>query len=157
MSVYDGTVIKDGSTLDVNRLASELTNELPARSESSSGGVQSTASTTWVVVNTKTFSVEADEIIDWTANFAWSVSDTACNGQIGMYLDGVLVENAYPLITAGPTATNGLVHAGHLSCHVADLSAGSHVFTVEIQRSGGSGTLYVGKSYAWFKVSKRRT
>ncbi|WZO97259.1 hypothetical protein EP7_004283 [Isosphaeraceae bacterium EP7] len=156
MSSLDGSTFLNGATINVDELIN-IFNKLPIQPQSSSAGAASTASTTFIAANSKTFAVAADDYIIWNSNLTYSVDDATCTGAIKFTVDGVTIGNSYPLRSTGILASNGLVMPQSFSVHVFDLAAGSHIFKIEVQRTSGSGTLYLANSYSWFAVGKRRS
>jgi hypothetical protein len=159
MSAFDGSTFLSGSTIDANELT-VIHNKLPMRPESASASLVSANSTTYVDANSKTIAVEADDYIIWTVNFVYSVDDTTCVGGVRLLADGVTIGVEYPLrdLTNGSIlASNGLVTPVSLTVHVFDMTAGARDFKFQVRRTSGSGTIYVGNSYAWFAVGKRKS
>lgn len=154
MSTVDNSNIKVGNTLNLEQLITNL-NALGAQTQSAFAGAGNTASGTLTTHNSKTFSVSADDLILFHANVNFSISDGASStGRLALFANSVQVGSDM-IIGSDNSNTTGLVESIGLSANCADLS-GSITFELKYSKNSGTGTIYIGNSYLWFEVIKRR-
>lgn len=155
MSTFVVTTYLSGATLNTDELTNIL-GEVGGATQSASAGSGSVATASYTTFNSKSFAVEADDLILWHVNFSFSVSDTTCRGLVRLAIDGTTFGPTYQIshFVADGGGT-GRLDFRSLTVNVQN-KTGTPTFTFEAQRSSGSGNLYIGDSYMWFEVLKRK-
>lgn len=156
MSAYAGSIIKSGTTLDVNQLVSELTNELPAAwKETSTGSVSNTTGTAFTTHYTLSETVEADELLIFVSQTQISVGVAGTKVLVNHRVNGTVPTPDIIVVQDATTSAGG--NQGTATCVTVhkDLT-GVQTFDVRFARYGGSGTVYAGASRCHLIRFKRR-
>lgn len=155
MSAYVGSIIKSGTTLDVNQLISELTNEIPAAwKEANTASVNSTTGTALTTHYTLSETVEADELLIFVSQTQISVGTAGTKVLVNHRVNGAS-PTPDVIMTDTTTGTGGNQATATCVTVHKDLS-GAQTFDVQFARYGGSGTVYAGASRCHLIRFKRR-
>lgn len=156
MSTYSASIIKSGTTLDLNQLITELTSEIPAGwQEATTSSVNSNATTSASTHFSITRTVDVDEVILFISTVQYSCS-TASTTVLFNHRNGATTKTPDVIGQDTITGTGGSQGTVTMISVWSDLS-GSQTFDVRFARYAGAGTAYAGLARAHLVCLKRRS
>lgn len=157
MTVYDGSPIKVVNDLNLNRLVSELTNEIPCSySGLTDSGILNTASTSYVDIAGASVSVpvKADELVLFRSNL--SLSAGTLNHKIAVrHTHNGSDAGRYSQYTAAVASTSGEVASLMLETVLQD-TVGTITFAVQWANATAAATIYCFRRAITITKFKRR-